>query len=48
MAINDMKGTVTTTGIINNKPAPMRAPDMSKIKMQLQENLHQLNKLLNL
>ena len=33
MAINDMKGTVTTTGIMNNKPAPMRAPDMSKIKM---------------
>ena len=33
MAISDMKGTVTTTGIMNNKPAPMRAPDMSKIKM---------------
>ena len=33
MAINDIKGTVTTTGIMNNKPAPMRAPDMSKIKM---------------
>ena len=33
MAISDMKGTVTTTGMINNKPAPMRAPDMSKIKM---------------
>ena len=33
MAINDMKGTVTTTGMMNNKPAPMRAPDMSKIKM---------------
>ena len=33
MAIKDMKGTVTTTGIMNNKPAPMRAPDMSKIKM---------------
>ena len=33
MAIKDMKGTVTTTGIMNNKPAPMKAPDMSKIKM---------------
>ena len=33
MAINDIKGTVTTTGMMNNKPAPMRAPDMSKIKM---------------
>ena len=33
MAIKDMKGTVTTTGMMNNKPAPMRAPDMSKIKM---------------
>ena len=33
MAIEDMKGTVTTTGMMNNKPAPMRVPDMSKIKM---------------
>ena len=33
MAISDMKGTVTTTGMMNNKPAPMKAPDMSKIKM---------------
>ena len=33
MAISDMKGTVTTTGMMNNKPAPMRAHDMSKIKM---------------
>ena len=33
MAISDMKGTVTTTGMMNNKPVPMRAPDMSKIKM---------------
>ena len=33
MAIKDMKGTVTTTGMMNNKPAPMKAPDMSKIKM---------------
>ena len=33
MAIKDMKGTVTTTGMMNNKPATMKAPDMSKIKM---------------
>ena len=33
MAIRDMKGTVTTTGMMNNKPATMKAPDMSKIKM---------------
>ena len=33
MAISDMKGTVTTTGMMNNKPVPMKAPDMSKIKM---------------
>ena len=33
MAIQDMKGTVTTTGIMNNKPAKIQAPDMSKIKM---------------
>ena len=33
MAISDMKGTVTTTGMMNNKPATMKAPDMSKIKM---------------
>jgi len=28
-----MKGTVTTTGMMNNKPTAMKAPDMSKIKM---------------
>jgi len=33
MAIQDMKGTVTTTGIVNNPPAKIQAPDMSKIKM---------------
>ena len=33
MAISDMKGTVTTTGMMNNKPATKKAPDMSKIKM---------------
>jgi len=33
MAISDMKGTITTTGMMNNKPTAMKAPDMSKIKM---------------
>ena len=33
MAISDMKGTVTTTGMMNNKPSTIKAPDMSKIKM---------------
>ena len=33
MAIQDMKGTVSTTGIVNNPPAKIQAPDMSKIKM---------------
>ena len=33
MAIKDMKGTVTTTGMMNNKPSTIKAPDMSKIKM---------------
>ena len=32
MAINDMKGTVTTTGMMNEKPVA-KAPDMSAIKM---------------
>ena len=32
MAINDMKGTVTTTGMMNEKPVA-KAPDMSGIKM---------------
>ena len=32
MAIKDMKGTVTTTGMINEKPVT-KAPDMSSIKM---------------
>jgi len=32
MAIKDMKGTVTTTGMINKKPVA-KAPDMSGIKM---------------
>ena len=33
MAIKDMKGTVSTTGMVNNAPAKIQAPDMSKIKM---------------
>ena len=33
MAIKDMKGTVSTTGMINNPPPKIDAPDMSKIKM---------------
>ena len=32
MAIKDMKGTVSTTGIVNEKPVA-KAPDMSAIKM---------------
>ena len=33
MAIQYMKGTVSTTGMVNNPPAKIQAPDMSKIKM---------------
>ena len=33
MAINDMKGTVSTTGMVNTPPPKIQAPDMSKIKM---------------
>ena len=32
MAIKDMKGTVTTTGMMNKKPVA-KAPDMSGMKM---------------
>ena len=31
MAIQDMKGTVSTTGMVNSKPAKIQAPDMSKM-----------------
>ena len=31
MAIQDMKGTVSTTGMVNNPPAKIEAPDMSKM-----------------
>ena len=33
MAIKDMKGTVSTTGMVNAAPPKIAAPDMSKIKM---------------
>ena len=33
MAIKDMKGTVSTTGMVNAAPPKIEAPDMSKIKM---------------
>jgi len=33
MAIDDTKGTVTTTGMMGKKPSVPKAPDMSKIKM---------------
>ncbi len=33
MAIKDMKGTVSMTGMVNSKPPKIEAPDMSNIKM---------------
>ena len=33
MAIKDMKGTVSTTGMVNNPPPKIEAPDMSNMKM---------------
>ena len=33
MAIKDMKGTVSTTGMVNAAPPKIEAPDMSNIKM---------------
>ena len=33
MAIQDMKGTVSTTGMVNAAPPKIEAPDMSNIKM---------------
>jgi len=33
MAIQDMKGTVSMTGMVNAAPPKIEAPDMSKIKM---------------
>ena len=33
MAIEDMQGKVSMTGMVNSKPPKIEAPDMSKIKM---------------
>jgi hypothetical protein len=33
MAIKDMKGTVSTTGMVNAAPPKIEAPDMSNMKM---------------
>ena len=33
MAIENMQGKISTTGMVNSKPAKIEAPDMSKIKM---------------
>ena len=33
MAIKDMKGTISTTGMVNQRPPKIQAPDMSKMKM---------------
>jgi hypothetical protein len=33
MAIKDMKGTISTTGMVNQRPPRIQAPDMSKMKM---------------
>ena len=40
MAIKDMKGTVTTTGMMNEKPIA-KAPDMSGMKMAKKPTLPQ-------
>ena len=32
MAIKDMKGTVSTTGMLNQRPSKVKAPDMSAMK----------------
>jgi hypothetical protein len=42
MAIQDMKGTVSTTGMVNNPPAKIEAPDMSKIKMPTADKTKQV------
>ena len=42
MAIQDMKGTVSTTGMVNNPPAKIKAPDMSKIKMPTADKAKQV------
>ena len=40
MAIKDMKGTVTTTGIMNRRPEPLKVADMSKMKMPTNRNVN--------
>ena len=40
MAIKDMKGTVTTTGIMNRRPEPLKVADMSKMKMPTNKNVN--------
>ena len=40
MAIKDMKGTVTTTGIMNQRPKPLKVADMSKMKIQTNKNVN--------
>ena len=40
MAIKDMKGTVTTTGIMNQRPKPLKVADMSKMKMPTNKNVN--------
>ena len=42
MAIQDMKGTVSTTGMVNSKPLKIEAPDMSKIKMPTADKTKQV------
>ena len=45
MAIKDMKGTISTTGMVNNPPPKIQAPDMSKIKMPTARKKLNQNKL---
>ena len=42
MAIKDMKGTVSTTGMVNAAPPKIEAPDMSKIKMPTADKTKQV------
>ncbi len=39
MAIQDMKGTVSTTGMVNSKPPKIEAPDMSNIYCSMYCNM---------
>ena len=42
MAIKDMKGTVSMTGMVNAAPPKIEAPDMSKIKMPTADKTKQV------